>query len=124
MGLDVYLIGKEKEVECTCSCGHKHTKTETEEFYWSGITHNLNQMASEAGIYECLWRPDEHDFKKAKDIIEPLESGLKKLKANPKHFKKFDSPNGWGKYTDFVPWVEQYLNACKEFPEAEISVSR
>ena len=42
MGLDVYL----KEVKpCTI---------------WAiGITHNLNTMAEAAGLYECMWRPDE-----------------------------------------------------------------
>ena len=117
---------------------------ETEEVYWANITHNLNEMAVKAGIYEALWRPyrlhpNYSDFgkdydaemafessvkMKAKDIVLILEKGLSVLKANPEYFKKFNSSKGWGLYKHFVPFVEKYLNACKEYPEAEIYCSR
>ncbi len=29
------------------------------DLYWRNITHNLTTMASTAGLYECLWRPEE-----------------------------------------------------------------
>lgn len=29
------------------------------ELFEANITHNLNKMAKEVGIYEYLWRPDE-----------------------------------------------------------------
>lgn len=92
--------------------------------YGSNITHNLGKMAAKAGIYEALWLPEEKGWKKAKDIIEPLEIGLSKLRARPQHFRKFDAPNGWGTYEHFVPFVEEYLEACKKFPSAKITVSR
>ena len=60
----------------------------------------------------------------AKEIIEILEKGLKKLKSRPEYFKRFDSPNGWGTYKYFVPFVEKYLKACKEYPEAIVRVDR
>ena len=46
------------------------------------------------------------------------------MKARPEHYKKFDSEYGWGLYIHFLPWVEKYLEACKNYPDAEISVSR
>ena len=94
------------------------------EVFERNITHNLGEMAEKAGIYKVLWRPDENGFKKAKDIIEILEKGLKKLKNNPKRFRKYDSENGWGIYDHFVPFVEAVLEACKEYPNAIIGVSR
>lgn len=42
--------------------------------YEANITHNLNKMAAEAGIYECLWRPDEHGITHARQIIDPDEA--------------------------------------------------
>ena len=66
------------------------------EVYESNITHNLSGMAREAGIYECLWRPEEIGITKAEQLIKPLEEGLALLKREPEHFKKFDAPNGWG----------------------------
>ena len=120
MSLDVYLLRKR-------SISYDKGKTYTEEdeqVYWANITHNLNKMADEAGIYEALWKPEEINKYKAKDIIEILEKGLSDLKSRPEHFEKFNSPNGWGMYEHFVPFVEDYLNACKEYPDATIEVSR
>jgi hypothetical protein len=81
-------------------------------------------MAEAAGIYKHLWRPEEIGITRAQELIEPLTNGLALLKSDPERFKGFDSPNGWGLYVNFVPWVENYLNACVEYPDAEISVSR
>ena len=88
------------------------------------ITHNLNTMAAEAGIYDALWRPDEHGYNKAKQIVPVLKKGLKLLKSDPERFKKFNSPNGWGMYEHFIPFVEAVLAACVEYPDADIEVSR
>lgn len=89
----------------------------------SNITHNLNVMAGEAGIYDCLWRPEENGYHRAEDIIEPLREGLRKLKDDPEYFKQFNSPNGWGTYEHFVPFVEDILESCIIFPEAKIVTS-
>lgn len=101
------------------------TYVEKEEcVYDANITHNLGKMADKAGIYYALWRPEEIEKSKAKDIIELLEKGLSDLKSRPEYFEKFNSPNGWGIYEHFVPFVEKYLEACKEYPETDIYVSR
>ena len=97
---------------------------ETNDLYWANITHNLNTMANEAGIYEALWRPEEIGKTKAGELIEILEKGLIKLKLRPEYFKQFNASNGWGMYEHFVPFVEEYLNACKEYPEAIIRISK
>lgn len=97
---------------------------ETERVFYANITHNLNKMASEAGIYEACWRPEEIGATKASDIIPILEKGFEDMKARPEYYKQFDSPNGWGLYVNFLPWVENYLNACREYPDAIIEVSR
>jgi hypothetical protein len=107
MSLDVYLM-----------------RTQPTEVYWANITHNLGAMASEAGIYEHLWRPDEIGITKASELIEPLRAGLVLMKSDPPRFKAHNAKNGWGLYEHFVPFVEKYLAACEEFPDADISISR
>ncbi len=124
MGLDVCLIGEKKRIECVCECGHKHSKLEPETLYDSSITHNLTKMANEAGIYEVCWMPEEVGITKAKDIIKKLSLAVDLMKKEPERFKKFDSPNGWGTYEHFLPWVQSYLKACEENPEANIEVNR
>lgn len=125
MSLDVWLAGEARKVKCNCTkCGSEHEAEEEDEFFSANITHNLNTMAEAAGIYQHLWRPDELSITKAGDLVEPLKKGLKLLKKDPERFRKFDAPNGWGMYDNFVPWVEKYLEACKEFPRATVKVSR
>jgi len=92
--------------------------------YDANITHNLGKMADEAGIYYALWRPEEIKKTKAGELITLLEKGLAELKAKPEYYEKFNSPNGWGMYEHFVPFVEKYLEACKEYPDAIIKASR
>ncbi len=92
--------------------------------FTTNITHNLGKMAQEAGIYSCVWRPDELGIKSARKMIPLLIAGIQLLRKNPKKFKKFDDPDGWGTYKDFVPFLEEYLQACKDYPEAIIEVSR
>ena len=106
MSLDVHLIVRKKVV------------------YSANITHNLGNMASRAGVYYALWRPEEIGIKRAKWLIPILNDGLESLQNFPGHYKQFSSPNGWGLYEHFVPFVEGYLAACKEYPEATIEVCR
>lgn len=116
---------------------------EKEELFCANITHNLGKMADAAGIYEALWRPymlhkdykhfdiydEEYEFEQsvtiyAKDIVDIVEKGLKKMKNKPEYYAKFNSPNGWGLYENFVPWIERYLAALKEYPESIVEVDR
>jgi hypothetical protein len=90
----------------------------------ANITHNLNRMAAAAGIYEALWRPEEINATKAVDIIERLQKGLEALRAEPARFRAFNPENGWGNYEALVNFVERYLEHCKQYPEADIRVSR
>lgn len=90
----------------------------------ANITHNLGKMASEAGLYDCVWRPDENNYSKAGDIIADLRIGIARMAAAPTHYKKFDSASCWGLYYDFMPWLIRYLEACENNPDAAIGVSR
>ena len=87
-------------------------------------THNLGRMADEADIYRALWRPEEIGITKASQLVGPLTIGLALMKADPPRFEKHNAPNGWGLYEHFVPWIEAYLAACVEHPDADVSVSR
>ncbi|PZR93572.1 MAG: hypothetical protein DI537_10685 [Stutzerimonas stutzeri] len=92
--------------------------------YTANITHNLNKMATAAGIYQQLWRPEEIGITHARQLIEPLEEGVKRLRSDPAHFKAFNPPNGWGTYESLIEFVDAYILACKAFPNAEVSACR
>jgi hypothetical protein len=88
------------------------------------ITHNLNGMANAAGIYQALWRPEEIGITHAHQLIPILEKGLEKLLADPEEYKSFNPANGWGDYEGLVTFVENYLESCRQYPDAEVEVSR
>jgi hypothetical protein len=92
--------------------------------YEGNITHNLTEMAEAAGLCKPLWRPEEIGIERAEQLIDPLESGLIELRADPDKYKPFNPENGWGHYELLVRFVDDYLQACKENPEAKVSVSR
>ena len=100
-------------------------KTEDEGYVFdANITHNLNKMASEAGLYKALWRPEEIEATKAEHITEILKAGLLELVCNADHYKTFNPENGWGSYEGLVEFVAKYINACTQYPNADIEVSR
>lgn len=99
-------------------------ETEENTVYQDNITHNLNCMAMEAGIYEACWRPEEIGAVTGKDLIPMLEVGLAELRSKPEHYKTFNPDNGWGNYEGLVLWVEKYLEACYQYPDAVIEISR
>jgi hypothetical protein len=107
MSLDVYL-----------------TAVRPTQVFECNITHNLGKMADAAGIYKHLWRPEELGITKARDLIAPLADGLGRLRADPGGFSLHNAANGWGRYEHLVSFVEQYLAACRENPDADIRVSR
>lgn len=116
MSLDVYLKNR-----VTSQISNEE---ETDYAYSANITHNLGQMADKAGIYEALWRPEEIGITSANELIEPLREGLHRLKSEREEYEKLNPSNGWGNYETLVDFVDKYLNACYEHPNAEISVSR
>lgn len=107
MSLDVYL--NDDEGNC---------------LYRANITHNLNKMADEAGIYRILWRPEEFGITKASEIVEPLSEGVKLLATQQSRFEQFNAENGWGMWEHFLLFCCRYLQACKDHPNASVEASR
>lgn len=96
--------------------------------YERNITHNLALMAEKSGLYDAIWTPEKFRkmFRKrtrAKDIVAILRIGMFDLKLNPNYYRQFNAPNGWGMYEYFVEFVEEYLKACEDYPNATIRVS-
>mgnify|MGYP003585490603 CR=1 FL=1 len=107
MSLDVYL-----------------TRVQKVTIFENNITHNLGKMAKEAGIYMHLWRPDELGITKAVELIEPLRQGIELMDSDPDRFVAFNPENGCGSYAIFVPWIKRYLEACEDYPDSYVEVSR
>lgn len=90
----------------------------------SNITHNLAEMADAVGIYKHLWRPEEIGITHAKELIQPITDALTELKSNPELYRQYGDPKGWGTLDQFVPWLEEVLEACQKNPKAKVKTSR
>ncbi len=109
MRLDIDLIQNRCE-----SCGREDI------VYSANITHNLCDMAEEAGIYGVLWHPTENAIGHACQLVSPLLRAIVDMRTDPERFKAFNSPNGWGTYATFLPWLGRLLDACRKYPGARV----
>jgi hypothetical protein len=92
--------------------------------YSGNITHNLQRMADAAGLYECLWCPEELGYTVAGQLVAPLRIGLMALEHDPAKFEAFNPSNGWGSYDGLKQFVAEYLAACERYPDAAVRVSK
>ena len=110
------------DVRLTCKCCNRSV-------FEANITHNLTGMADKAGMYKALWRPEElitwaGSGIQAKQIETPIREGLSYLKAHATECMLLSADNGWGTYEQFIPWLEEYLEALFEYPETYVTTSR
>lgn len=123
MGLSITFTVPDEDLPPICPhCGSKVTPMK--EVFWANITHNLNQMADNAGLYDYMWTVLESGLDSPKYVVPYLKEGLRKLRANPDHFRQFEGPGIGDSYEDLVAFVEKYIAACEDYPDATIDVSR
>lgn len=99
-------------------------REDTDCIYRANITHNLATMATHAGLYQPLWRPEEMGVTQARQLVDRLQAGLRRLQADPGYFRTFNPSNGWGTYEGLVQFTADYMAACERWPDTEVSVSR
>ena len=125
MSLDVYIYGPESQEKCQCPhCDNLHSHAVKEEFFTDNITHNLGKMAQAVDLYKPLWRPEEIGVTTAGQLIPLLEVGMDRLAKEVDELEKLNPPNGWGDHRGLLDFVVRYLSACREYPNATITVSR
>lgn len=95
-----------------CSeCGH------LERFEWDGLTYNLREMFVEAFQNGDGMRG--LDGKKTEEVAPILERALADMEARPDHYRRFDSPNGWGTFdgsdeeSSIVYLLRRFLRAAR-----------
>jgi len=106
----------------TCDkCGNKK---DDEIVFEKSITYNLARMARVCGVYHACWKPEKINCFQAKHILKLLRQGLTNLQAFPDFYKQFNASNDCGIYDQFIKFLNEYINACKKYPEAIITVWR
>lgn len=110
MGLDIWL-----KIQVDTGGAESYTC----ELYSAGITHNVNSMWREAGVYDVLYNGEG---KTAGEAIEILERGLEDMKSDPAKYKAMNPSNGSGDYDGAVDWLDKFLRACKQHPKSRIKI--
>jgi hypothetical protein len=89
------------------------------ELYSANITHNVNDMWMEAGVYDALYNSEGDEAGKH---LQVLAKGIKDMSENPEKYEAMDSPNGWGSYKHALPWLQKWYVACYSHPKAIIGI--
>lgn len=85
------------------------------------MTHNVADMWRAAGCYEALYESDGHT---AGQYRETLRDAVRAMQADPDKYRAMDASNGWGTYSDALPWLLNVWHAFESYPKAKIRVSR
>lgn len=96
--------------------------------YTCNITNNLSKMiqAFDRKYYLALWHPYTlEDFRghsevMANELVSYYEETLLELTKNRKEYERYNSPNGWGTYDDFLPTLVQLISYCHKYPKSVI----
>jgi len=112
------------DVDLECPDCHGCDEHYAPSLWHANITHNLVPMARAAGIYDEVWRPDEHEVATADQMIAPLDRGIAALEAESDRYHVLNPENGWGSYAGFLAFLRDYLEACRKYPTARVRVSR
>ncbi len=104
MSLDLYMVIKSCE-----HCGHVETTDSL------NITYNLAPMWKD--IFPNSIDMCDIDEMTGKNSEKILRGALKALIKNPRIFIAMEAPNGWGRYEDFVRYIEKLIELCDKHPD-------
>jgi len=89
--------------------------------YDGNYTHNATPMWKLAGVYDALYMSEG---KTASEVMGELTEGYIKIMKNPDAFKRLNPSNGWGSYDTVIVFLKEVIDACREFPDAIIRISK
>lgn len=124
MSYDVSLyIPRETETCYRCPCGAEHQTPAEAEVFHANYTSNCSPMWDAAGCRLREWAYEKAEGRTASTLIEPLETAIATMVADPQRFIAMNPDNGWGSYETVIPFLRSILSACRAYPEARVYVS-
>lgn len=98
-------------------------ESDPREVFHGNITGNLYPMANAAGCALLFWEPAEMNVSNAASAIPHLEKALSYIIRHRTELEQFNPGNGWGSYDTLLQFTCEYLDACRSFPTAIVSIS-
>lgn len=59
---------------------------------------------------------------RAGDCIEALSEAVTDMRENPAQYIKLNPPNGWGNYEGALEYLQHFLDACNDSPNATVEM--
>ena len=115
MSLDIDLYAP-------AQCPHCGSALPRVEEVGKNITHNVAGMWQKAGVYSALYESDGLTI--TPEYIAVIEQGVAAMERDFDEYRKLDTPNGWGTAIQALPWLKEWLEACRRNVGAQIHVSR
>ena len=91
------------------------------DLFSGNCTHNMQPMWKKAGVLDALY---ESHGAMAGTIIVVLTQGEQHMREHKHEFLPLEPSNGWGTYAGAMDFLQNVLQACREHPNAIISISR
>ena len=91
------------------------------EVFSGNMTHNVTPMWKKAGVYDALYNAKG---KKAEDVLPILKAGIDYFVANKDSLEKLNPSNGWGSYETALTYLIEVRDACEEYPDSIIRISK
>ena len=80
---------------------------------YSSPTYNLRDM-----FVACMdWDYSQGVWYNCAEAIPKFERGLKELRKNPKKYKKYNAPNGWGTIEDAIKALRSVIDTAYSIVE-------
>lgn len=76
---------------------------------------SLEDLSISANLYQYIWYPDDVGIDKASQLLGPLTAGYQRLKEHKTWSVQYDR---------LCCFVSEYITACREHPDATVTVWR
>ena len=90
-------------------CDHCNTV-----IFSANVSHNKVDLATHAGVYDCLWRMEEEGITQPVSLIERLSAGIDRLQAIVQSAER-DS---------LIRFLARLLDACRLYPYLSVRADR
>lgn len=77
---------------------------------YSSPTYNLRDM-----FVACMnWDYEQGEWYNCAEAIPKFEKGIHELRFNPKNYRKYNAPNGWGTVSSALEAMESVVKKAQE----------
>lgn len=92
---------------------------------WIDLDDTLSLTYNLADMFIDLTGHNLRDWNgvKAMNAVKPAVDALTSLNYEPRKYRQYEAPNGWGKVETMQNFLKHFIDSCTEYPYATVEVS-